>query len=328
MSISLLADQFDHDVIPSFLYWYERQPFTAFDPDMSSGSEEVFSISNMLAATNNTQMAFVSGLAVTRTPGVSLKFVVGPDSQTNPTRGYPPALRSSDASWDDGTRVTQNMSLDWANNTGSGLTTAQQLTYFGGVKTLTTADKVLYGLTQALTAEDRHYIKKFNINQQGLRPLSLAESLERVFRRSIIEEITRTYDLTVGTTAQYIGPFAPPPGEILVVRSVAADVESSDVGSLIQWSWLRDNQRKHLAFLLDNHPGLSYPWPIWMVATQRVGFNIKASTAPSHTVPIRIRYWRVKYTTVIQGLLGVLNTGKISTQDQHILEQIRAGVIA
>lgn len=327
MSISTLASTFDHENLAAFRYWYERQPFTAYDPGMGQGPEEILSIEDVLEATDNQQMALVSGIATTRTQDVDLRIVVGQDSQSNPTLGYAPGLRSNDEQWDDGMRAPNNIAVSWFNNTGATLTTAQQLTFLGAVKTLTTADKILLGLHTTLTEEDQHYITKFNIHAQGLRPLSLAETLERVFRRSIVQEVTRTYNVTVGTTPQYFGPFEPPASdEILVVRSVAADVQSADVGNYIQWTWVRDNQRKHFTFLLDNHPGLNYPWPIWMSAKQKFGFNIKAVTAPAHSVPIRIRYWRVKFTTVIQALFGVL--APTTKQEQHIVDQVKAGVIA
>lgn len=324
MSISNLADAFDHTTILGFRYWYEQHVFTAYDPALPTGTEELFNLSDVLKDTGNQQMALLSGLAVTNTANVSLNMHINRESYTLPTVGFPPGLLGDT---DQTYRGLGRLGVSWANNTGATLSTPQQANYYGALKTLTTADKVLYQLPSSLlTPTDQEYIKKYNIRGQGLRPLTLTETLAHAFGRAVVQEEIRSYVLNIGTTTQYVGPFETRPDEIIVIRSLSAAPPYGSVGNLMQWSWSRDNQDRYITLLLDNACGLACGWSVWITAKHSFGFTVKAETA-TNNVPVQIRWWRVRYTTLLRALLGDLPAKSLSKEDQHLLEQVEAGII-
>lgn len=318
------ATQFIHSQIQEYRYWYERLPYTALDMALPTGEEDIIRSTNLATATNRTQMAWVSDLATTPTANVAIRTVLDGDRATLPTVLWPTGLIPIETESHRAYRAFDTLHLSWFNNNAAALTSPVQFNYYGAMKTLTTADKLLYGLTDRLTPEDRQYIKKFAMTD-NLRPLTLHEGLDHVFRRAILQNVE------VGATVNAVATpvtwtFTPRSGELLVWHTLAASIPSGSVGNFITLQVDRDTQEDHLSLLLDNTPGLQQPWHPWMVAVQQIQFAVSATTATSGVV-VRFGYYRVKKTRLIQILLGLLHPSEMTAQDRHWQDQLTAGII-
>lgn len=318
------ATQFIHSQIQSYRYWYERLPYTALDMGLPPNEEDIIRSTNLATATNKTQMAFVSGLAATSASTVTIRLVADGTRATWPTAMWPANLVPLEARSDRAIRAWDTLHLSWFNNTTAALTNPIQFNYYGAMKTLTTADKLLYGLTDRLTPEDHRLIKKFAMTD-NLRPLTLREGLDHLFRRAIVQDVEQGYVVNAAATpVNWV--FTPRSDEILVWHTVAAGIPSGSIGNFISLDVNRDTQENHLSLLLDNAPGLGQPWRPWMVATQQMQFAVSAVTATSGVV-VRLGYYRVRKTRLIQILLGLVHPSAMTAQDQHWQDQLTAGII-
>lgn len=324
MALASQASLFDHNQMSTYRYWYELLPYTAFDPALPPGQEQIFSVQNVLQDTSHQQYAILSHLAATQTAGVALQ-VQGPKTlRSEALAAFPANLGSTLGGVDDGERSTGLLGLTLFNNTGAALPSATQINYAGALKQLTVADKIIRGMT--LTPAEKTLQAKYQMHGQGLRPNSIRNMLDRAWRSQILDEDFQTAVLDVGATSIPIGPFQPNPNEILVLHTIAAQMPSGSVGNLVQLTVRRDNQQNHLTMLLDNAAGLGQPFPIWMTAIQTLGFAVKAETA-TNNVAIRLGWYRVRLSLVLRIMLGLVSQDELPTQEADLWNQIRAGVL-
>lgn len=318
------ATQFIHQQIAQYRYWYERLPYTALAGSLPPLQSEIFSIQNVAKDTRRQGLAIVSGFAASPAANLLLQ-VTGPEKQTNEyTQAFPANLAPIAAGLEDGERSDSKLALTWINNSGAPITNAQA-NYYGAIKQLTTADRILRGLP--LTTEDERLAKKFQLVGQGLHPLSLREMIQQGWLRSVVDEDYLTAVLDVGTTVTAIPPYTPPPGTVLVVHTIAAALPAGSVGNLVQLTIDRDNQDNHLTVLLDNAPGLATPWRPWMTATESLRFSLQAQTATAGVL-LRIHWYRVKITGVLSVLIGQSLPEELPPIERDLYDKIRAGVIA
>lgn len=322
--LSLLVPQFDKIQIQQYRYGYEQMPYTAFDPDLAVGEETIFEFQDLPRDTNTPYLALVNNLASTQTADLFLRFAGPGVTRTESTLCFPNGLLPVMPTRDNGERSTSKMALKWYNNTGGTVTNAQ-VNYVGALKELTTADKVLRGLP--LSPQDLAYQKKFQIYQQGLRPVTVEETLTRIWRRSIVDEDFFTGVVNVGTTPTAIPRFTVPAGTVFVVHSLAASLPSGSVGNQVIFNLDRDNQNNHLQVFLDNAPGLGVPWPLWITAKNSIRITLQAQTA-TNNVAIRLGWYRVKITGLLSIVLGETAPDQLTGEERHLYELYRAGVVA
>ena len=322
--LSLAVPQFSHKQLQTYRYGYEQMPYTAWDPDLAVGEETIFEFQDLSQDTAVPYLALVNNLAATPTANVFLRLAGPGVPRQEATQCFPSGLAPVMAERDNGERSTSKMALKWFNNTGA-VANNQQVNYVGALKALTTADKVLRGLP--LTAEDRAYQKKFQIYLQGLRPLTVEETLTRIWRRSIVDEDFFTGVLNVGAAELSIPRFTVPAGTVFVIHSLAASIPSASVGNLVTLSLDRDTQENHMQVLLDNAPGLGTPWPLWITTKNTMRIVLQAQTATNNVV-VRLGWYRVKITGLLSVVLGDTNPSALTGEDRHLYELLKAGVVA
>ena len=328
MSLATQATRFDHAQIAQYRYWYERLPYTAYDPGLAPNATEIVTIQDLAADTQGQQLAVLGQVASTPVSNVSLQAQADALNRTWPTVGWPASLAPVAARPDDGLRATQQLLLSAANATGAALTSPFQVNFSGALKPLSTADRLLRGLP--LSARDHELAAKFQLRPgEGLRPLSLAEALDHAFRRAILSEDWQTYTLTAGTAAAALPAITVRAGggEIAVLHSVAASIPSASVGNLVQLTLGRDTQTTHDTLLLDNAAGLGTPWTCWSTALQRWQPSVQAVTATDNVV-IRLGWYRVRFTTLLMGLFGLIDPRTADKTTQDLLDRLEAGVLA
>ena len=317
------VNQFTHDVLQTYRYWYEQRPFTAWDPSLAPGEETIFEIQN-LAGDVGPQMAVMSHLATVPTTGVTLRVDGPANARSEVTTAFPPNLVPVMAGREEGERSTSKLALKWLNNTGAAVTNAQ-VNYAAALKQLTTADKVMRGLP--LDATDQALQKKFQIYNQGLRPLSLEEMQDRIWRRTILDEDFLTATVTAGPTPVYIPQYTVPKGTVVVLHSLAASIPSGSVGNTITLTIARDTQQHVVEVLLDNAAGLQTIWPLWIAATQSFQVVYQAQTTTDN-VSFRLGWYRVKITGLLSVVLGQSDPRELTGVEKDLWEKLRAGVIA
>lgn len=318
------ATQLIHSQIQESRYWYERLPYTALDMALPTNNEDIIRSTNLATATNKLDMALISEIATTPANNVTVRAVIDGDRVTLPTQMWPGGLIPLETDSHRAYRAFDTLHVSWFNNGTTALTTPVQFNYYGAIKRLTTADKILYGLTNRFTPEDTQYIKKFAMTD-NLRPLTLHEGIDHIFRRAIVQDVEVGYVINPNATP-IPWTFTPRAGELLVWHTLAASIPSGSVGNFITLQVNRDTQEDHLSLLLDNTPGLQQPWRPWMVAIQDMTFQVSAITATTGVV-VRFGYYRVKKTRLIQILLGLLHSSEMTAQDRHWQDQLNAGII-
>lgn len=327
MSSSLAAEvgQFEHHQLQTYQDWYEALPYTAYISHLSTSGEPIFTIQNLAKDTGQHEsLALLSKVGATRTSDVYLHIDGPHKSRRVYTQSLPSGLTPFMAGSDDGERSASKLGLRWANNTGSTVTD-QQANYVGALKRLTTADKVMRGHT--LTTSDKHLQKKYQIHNQGLRPLTIREMQDRIWRRAILDEDVFSAVVDVGTSETDIPRFTVPSGQVYIVHSLAASIPSGDVGNRVVLKMDRDSQVDHVQVLLDNAPGMDHPWDMWMSARHDFRIKYMANTSTS-SVAIRVGWYRVKVTGLISVVMGQSSVSDLSKEEQSIYEKLLAGVIA
>lgn len=312
-----------------YRYGYERMPYTALDPALATGLESLITIQNAGKDTNYQGMAIVSDLAVTPTATVNLVLQGEASSRVLPTLGWNTGLEPALTAPDGGLRSTGKVSLQWQNNTGAALTTAQQLTFHGAVKRLTTADKVVQGLYQQApwwTATDERLYGQYPQIAQGLRPLSIDEMLTAIFRRAIVDEVvqTWTFDANQALPAAQFGPYSVDTGYVYVWHSAAASFPSGSVGHGVILTAQRDTTQTLLEVFLDNAT-LQYPWRPWVIAEDSLGWSAAPLGATAtNGVTVRLAWYKVQITPLLQAWLNPQASGV----DPHLADKVMAGVYA
>ncbi len=328
MSLATQATRFDHAQLAQYRYWYERLPYTAYDPGLAPNSTDIVTIHDLTADTQGRQLAMLGQLAATPTTNVSLQAQADAMARNWPTVGWPAGLAPIAADADDGLRSTQQLLLSASNATGASLTTPFQVNFSGALKTLSTADRLLRGLP--LSARDHQLAAKFQLKPgEGLRPLSVAEALDHAFRRAILSEDWQTYTLTAGTSPAALPAITVPGGgnELAVLHTIAASIPSASVGNLVQLTLGRDSQTDHLTVLLDNAAGLGTPWTCWSTAIRRWQPSVQAATSTDNVV-LRLGWYRVRFTTLLMGLFGLIDVRTADRATQDLLDRLEAGVLA
>lgn len=327
MSLAVQATRFTHSQIQQYRNWYERIPYTALDAALAPLGTDLFTVDSVAQSTGGQQVALLSDLAATRTANVSLVLIQARGETRFETQalnaGLNPAIANSTETGDV-LPSTGTLSLAWMNNTGSALSTLQQMNYSVAVKTLTTYEKIQAGQQNQAgwtTLDDQLWAK---FAKQAVRPMTLAEALTRGW---VIEESGWTTQVvSAGTGITPIGPYQPQAGSVLVLHTLAAGIPSGSVGNLIQLSVIRDNENPLWTLLLDNTAGLSVPWHPWVTAQTQLGFQLTASTA-TNPVILRIGWYRVRLTKTLQALMGLTEATRLTGTAQRLYDQIAAGVI-
>lgn len=323
MSLYTGVPQFTRDQIQTYRYWYEAQPFTAFDPSLAAGQEEIFEIQN-LADDVVDQLAIISHVATNQQATVTL-LLEGPTNTRNEyTAAMPPNLLPAMDSIRGGERSTSKIGLSWNNVTAAAVAN-MQTNYVGALKRLTTADKVMRGLP--LNPTDQRLQKKFQIYNQGLRPLSIPEMLDRIWRRAIIDEDFVAIATDAATSTLALPEYRMPAGTVAVLHRLAGSIPAGDIGNQVQLILDRDSQKNHVEVLLDNAPGLQYPWPMWITAQNTFRISYKAQTA-TNGIAFRLHWYRVKITGLISVILGQSDPTELTGEELQLYERVRAGVIA
>lgn len=325
MSLVSGIPQFTKQQLETYRYFYEVIPYTAYDPDLVPGSETIFSVQNVqdaapgkLAVVNHYAVAPSNASLTLEVEGAGSSNIENQTSQAFPA-GLVPILTSAG----DGRRATSKLALKWVNASGAVIPTVQT-NYAGALKDLTTADKVLRGLP--LNAQDQKYQKKFQIYQQGLRPITIEEMKDRIWRRSIVDEFVTTGSVSATSTATAIPQFTVPAGTVAVLHSLAASIPSADVGNQVTLAIDRDAQENHVEILADNAPGLANPFPLWVTATN--SFTLRYSAQTTTTVTYRLAWYQVKVTGLLSVILGQSNPTELTGEELTLYEKIRAGVVA
>jgi hypothetical protein len=324
MSVSTVSTQFSHSQIGLYRNWYERIPYTALDTALANLGTDLVNVASVAQSTGGQKIALLSDLAATQTAQVSL-VLNQPAGETrywtqalNP--GLLPAIGEDRASLS----ATGTLGLQWMNETGSALTTTQQANYVIAVKSLTTWEKVQRGLIhqQGWTPLDDTLWALFQ--HQSVRPMTLREALRLGW--TIQESGWTTQVVNVGTGLTPIGPYQPSADFVYVLHTLAASIPSGSVGNLIQLQVIRDNEDPLWTLLLDNTAGLQYPWHPWVTAQNQLGFRVTATTATNGVV-LRLGWYKVRKTRVLQALMGDLDYARLSGASQTLYAQIAAGVI-
>lgn len=323
MSLYPGVPQFVHNHIQNYKYWYEQQPYTAFDAGLVPGEEEIFEIQN-LPADVGPKMAIMGNVAASPTANLVVR-VEGPVTvQNQSTLSFPSGLVPVMDGPDDGERSTSKIALKWLNNTGAVIDNTQ-VNYTGALKQLTTADKVMRGLP--MDATDLRLQKKYQIYNQGLRPITIDEMKDRIWRRAILDEDFFTAAVNVGTTITYVPQFVVPSGTAFVLHRLAAVIPSASIGNMVSLSITRDTQQNHVEVLLDNAPGLNVPWPLWVTAKDSFQISYVAQAA-TNNVALRLSWYRVKITGLLSVVLGQTDPTELKGEEKELYDRVRAGVIA
>lgn len=317
------SPQLNHQQISGSRFWLERLPYTALDTALPVNTEEIFSVVNLKKDTGNgKQMALITGVTATPTANVSLELATDRDSASWPTAVFTadvPIAADDNRAF----RALNKMSLKWVNNTGATLTTPMQTNYYGTMKTLTTADKLLYGVTD-LTAQDKQLIAEFGLTD-NLYPRPLHVGLDNIFRHAIVQNVEEMVSVNVTATPS-TWTILVPSDQIYIWHTLGAEIPAGSVGHYLNWTVTRDDQVNRAAFYLDNTLGLANPWKPWMVATEQISFGLSAVTA-TNNVLVRWGYYKVKKTRIIQALLGLIPAEDLSTLETKWYHQLLAGIL-
>ncbi len=323
MSLDTSVPQFRHKQIQAYRYWYELQPYTAYDPELATGEETIFQIRNLPADVGE-YLAVVSHVAASRAESLYVRIDGPVTAHSQYTQAFPTGLVPTWQGPDDGLRSSTHLALKWNNNTGSTVKPAQ-LNYAGALKRLTTADKVIRGLP--LDSTDRALQKKYQIYKQGLRPVTIPEMLDRLWRRAILTEHVWTWSGTVGTSPTDIPIFTTPKGTVFVLHALAGAMPSSDVGNRVMVSLSRDTQQNHCEVLVDNTPGLHVPWPLWITARDSFQITLQAQSSTDN-VHLRLAWYEVEVTDLLSVVLGQTNPADLKGESKELYDRLRAGVVA
>lgn len=323
MSLDTHVPQFVHNQIQTYRYWYELQPFTAYDPELSTGEETIFAIRNIPADVGS-HLAIMSHVAASQTEHVYLRMDGPVAVQSQYTKAFPSGLMPIMNGANDGLRSNTHLALKWNNNTGATVKPAQ-VNYAGALKRITTADKVLRGLP--LDSTDKTLQKKYQIHNQGLRPITINEMLDRVWRRSIITEHVWSWTGTVGTSPTDVPVFTVPSGRVFVLHSLAGSMPSGSVGNMVMVSLDRDTQKNHVEVFVDNAPGLHQPFPMWVTARDSFQIAYQAQTSTDN-VALRLAWYEVDITGLLSVVLGQTNPADLKGEERELYDRLRAGVVA
>lgn len=313
-------------------YFYERLPFTAMDPALASLVTPVVAIQNVNSAIPG-KVAMLSGLGVTATPSVNLMIAGATNTTSDPTTGFPAVGQWIQPEVDDGLRSTGNLALSWSNGTGAALSTLQQLQWYGSVKQLTIADKILRNLPLA-PSEDA-LAQQFGLRVQdgsmwGLRAQTIAKALDIAWKQAVIEEVFQTVSVAkiIGGQQAQLQITAQPKvvgQEVLVWHSLAASVPADSVGNGVIATIRRDDQYALVSLFLD---GLTLNTPLqpWVTAKEMLQLSLSANTTTTN-IQVRMGWYRCRLTRVLALVLGLIPPVEYTPVDEKFMAQWQAGVV-
>jgi|GEM_PF-2063476 len=335
MAIASEASAFQANQPTLYRNWYEKLPYTALDQALPPGEENLFLVEE-LAEHVPDRLAILSDIATTNTNANVWLRIQGPaNTVTQYTAAWPGGLQPVFTAPGDGVRSTSKLGLQWVNNTTAALTSPYQANYAVAVKQLTTADRLVRGLPVPPGSEDADLVTLYQLTQTTVRPMSLTEMLDRIWRRAIVSEEVWTTVTTVGTEVLNPPRISAPAGTVLVLHRIAAAVPSGSVGNLVQLTLDRDGQQGLVTMLLDNAPGLNQPWDVWVTAAKSWQPHLVAATA-TNNVTVRIEYYRVRLTALLDIIVGNTDIHALRAKPNKTLaeqqvvaqyNQIRAGVV-
>jgi len=263
----------------------------------------------------------VSGLAVTPISGISLETLSGRHVRLLNTLAFPTGLAPILSGPNDGIRDTSKISLSILNSSGSAAANLY-CTYLGGVKQLTTAEKVMLGVP--LTSEDRRLVAKYHIGEQGFRPFALERSLQTAWYSRIVSQDAYAYVLNASPSLSTFENLSPGPDEIVVLTSLA--IGNCPAGNLVNLVINRDSDLSYVSILGDTL-SLDQPFSTWIPARSNLAFQLTASTSTTG-VAIRFTALRIKLSLVLRVLFGELTPTDMSEiGDRELYDQVVAGTV-
>lgn len=328
------ATIFDREQMARAAYYYERLPYTALDPALAVLETPLVDEANLAQDLGPDKLITLNRISVTPTPGINVVLAGNRVSRQEVALAFPPNFEPLMAGDNDGERSQGILKLAWNNITGATATAVQQMTFHGAVKQLTVAEKILRGL--ALTAHEQALATQFGLGTPtdpyppGARPFSMAEMLEQVWGRYILDEDFVSYVYpTVGVKPQIFTTAQPnkPGEEILVWHTVAGGLQDTgDVGKGVQLTLRRDKQTNLNTILLDN-ASPAFPMRPWVTALNTLQWSINAQQATTGAVALRVHWYRVRLTNLLRVVLGLAPISDLQGPDKHLYDQIQAGVV-
>lgn len=326
--------QFNREQMARAEYYYERLPYTALDPALAVLETPLVDEANLAEDLGPDKLIIINRLAVTQTPGINIVVQGNRVSRQEVALAFPPNFEPLMAGDNDGERSQGILKLAWNNISGATATTTQQMTFHGAVKRLTVAEKIIRGYR--LTSAEQRLAEQFKLGAPtdqfppGARPFSVAEMLEQVWGRYILDEDFVSYVYpSVGTTPQIFTTAQPnkPGEEILVWHTLAGGLQdASDVGKGVQLTLRRDKQTNLNTILLDNASPV-FPMRPWVTALNTLQWSINAQQATTGAVAVRVHWYRVRLTNLLRVVLGLAPISDLQGPDKHLYDQIQAGVV-
>lgn len=301
-------------------YWYEKVPYTFNGNFILGQNAPIFQVNNVATASKNSKIAIVSDLAPNHLANFLVVINTMGTSRQMATDAFPGNLAPVLTRVGSGFRSTGFLSLGVQNNTGAAVNN-YAINYACAVKTLTTADKILRGLP--LTARDMFLQTKFQLSNNGLRPLDLDETLKRAFWSQVIDEQVFAYE--VDATAGQQTPVdnqQPQSGEILIITSIGV---SATAGNGVTLNIDRDQEIGYVSVLADNMSIVNRS-DAWIPLTERFRSYLTATTT-TNNVEVMITALRVRRSMLIDIMFGMVNATTLTGANLEMFDQVEAGVL-
>lgn len=315
-----MGNLFDDSQAQIARYWYERVPYTSYIATLLPGKTNIFSATDISTATEGKKIGILGNLAMTQAAYVQLATESAGNTRLTAAAAYPPSLRPVMTAADDGIRSSRALGIYLTNSSGAVVNNAQ-INYTVAVKELTIADKVLRNMP--LSAAEQSIQQKYQIGQQGIRPLAISKSLQQNWLSRVLSEEIYGYQQAVTSSPTTLENLVPGHNELLVITSIA--MGGVPVGNQVTLTIQRDSDVGYVSILGDNL-SLEYPLSVWIPATRQFSIGISAVTATA-AATVRLTVKRLALSTVLQALFGKLNPAHLSREDLHLYEQVIAGVV-
>lgn len=315
-----MGNLFDDSQAQIARYWYERVPYTSYIAALLPGKTNIFSATDISTATEGKKIGILGNLAMTQAAYVQLATESAGNTRLTAAAAYPPSLQPVMTAADDGIRSSRALGIYLTNSSGAVVNNAQ-INYTVAVKDLTIADKVLRNMP--LSAAEQSIQQKYQIGQQGIRPLAISKSLQQNWLSRVLSEEIYGYQQAVTSSPTTLENLVPGHNELLVITSIA--MGGVPVGNQVTLTIQRDSDVGYVSILGDNL-SLQYPLSVWIPATRQFSIGISAITATA-AATVRLTVKRLALSTVLQALFGKLNPAHLSREDLHLYEQVIAGVV-
>lgn len=313
-------------------YWYERAPFTATNSIPPSGQASIIGQVSGWNGNFAKDVVFADSIASTQDPNVLYQLVY--DGQTRYI--YADTLRPDLLPVRLSAGLYQNVSLTAVSASALAPTTVNTQTIVTmAVWEAPVAYKIMRGfpITQnELAIAKAAGLSKNPVSERGVFPIPISAVIERTFENRIIR-----------TTLEFAGPdpvsttsgtpfyaISAQPNEMLVVRSIGAEIDSDYLPTL---TIARDNQPTHLQ-IDPSLLSLEHPVDMFIPATQSLSFSLSATGLTTPT-PVRIEVWHVARSSILNTRRGIA-TGDFGlealqglygdAEGQKLYQQILAGV--